>query len=163
MENKVGVTEGFEMVYNCLGGGVVWKHGLVDVGEADYEDVLEVAREKAMAGCEVHILPTLPKDHPLRNSVFLHAKGTKCPDVKIDGRYTEIKAPTGKLHKQKISHCIRKAFGQANEVIIRLHSHVSIELLGQIAKGRFLTHRKLVLIEFKMEGNYISFKRSDFI
>lgn len=154
---------GFEVVYRHSSGGMVWQHELVNVRTIDYKDILEIAMDKAQLGCEVQILPTLPEDHLLRKIVFVNAKERKCPDLKVDGRYVEVKIPIGMPHLRKISNNIKFAYAQANEVIIKLSSSFSIEALTGIAKGRFLTHRNLILIEFKLENKYYSFKRSDLV
>lgn len=153
---------GFRIVYNHSSGGIVWQHELVDVRTIDYKEILEIATDKARGGCEVHILPTLTENHPLRKTIFENAKERKCPDLKIDGRYAEIKVPIDKLHERKINNNIKLAYSQADDVIIKLHSFFDIESLARIAKGRFLTHQHLNLIEFKIERKYVSFRRSDF-
>ena len=155
--------DGYEVIYSHASGGKVWRHELVDVKGIDYDDVLEVAIDKAQLGCEVHILPTLPEDHPLRSKIFANAKERKCPDLKINARYTEVKVPIGILQQQKISRNIKVAHAQADEVILKLNSTLRVGALHGIAKGRFLTHRHLAVIEFKMEGVYHRIERSDFI
>ena len=155
--------DGYEVIYVHSSGGRVWRHELVDVKGIDYNIVLEIAIEKANIGCQVHILPTLSEHHPLREKLFRNSKERKCPDLKIDGRFTEIKTPTGNLHKQKISYSIRMAYTQADEVIIRLKTNFNTDQLRRIAKGRFLTHQNLTLIEFKISDKYVCFKRSDFL
>jgi len=162
MENKV-FKVGFEMVYNHSSGGVVWQHELVDVSMIDYNDILEIAMDKAQVGCEVHILPTLPEGHPLRKVVFENAKERKCPDLKINGVYTEVKIPIDDLHWRKINNNIKSAQLQADEVIIKLHSNFSVQRLAEITKGRFLSHQNLRVVEFKMEGRYYCFKRDALI
>ena len=154
---------GFKMVYNHSSGGVVWQHELVSIRTIDYKDILEIAMDKAQLGCEVHILPTLPEEHPLRSIIFKDAKERKCPDLKIDGRYVEVKITVGKPHQRKINNNIKASYKQANEVIVTLTCSFDIEHLRRIAKGRFLTHENLILIEFKNETNYITFQRSEFI
>ena len=155
--------EGYEIFYVHGSGGRVWRHELVDVKGIDYEDLLEIAIDKAQLGCTVHMLPTLAEDHPLRQTVFANAKKRKCPDLKINGEYTEIKIPVGNLHRRKINNNIKLAYAQANKVIIKLTSQFEVEDLAGIAKGRFLTHQNLSRIEFKMEDKYHCFEQSDFM
>lgn len=65
---------GYEMIYCHESGGIVWRHELVELKGCDYNDLLEIAIDKARIGCEVHILPTLAEDHPLRSKVLLMLK-----------------------------------------------------------------------------------------
>ena len=155
--------EGYEVIYAHDSGGRVWRHELVDVKGIDYDDVLEIAIDKAQLGCVVHILPTLAEDHPLRKTVFANAKERKCPDLKIDGEYTEVKIPVGSPHQRKINNNIKAAYAQANQIIIKLYSYFSEERLAEISKGRFLCHKNLTLIEIKMAGKYYRFCRSELI
>lgn len=165
-ENELSVPfeeEGYEIVYVHDSGGKVWRHELVDVKGVDYDDLLEIAIDKAQIGCIVHMLPTLAEDHPLRKIVFAKAKERKCPDLKINGEYTEVKIPVGNPHQRKINNNIKVAYAQANQIIIKLHSYFSEHRLAEISKGRFLSHKSLAVIEFKMAGIYYTFNRSDFI
>lgn len=155
--------DGYEVIYVHGSGGKVWRHELVDVEGIDYNEVLEIAIDKANTGCEVQILPVLPEGHPLRKVVFADAKERKCPDLRINGKYAEVKLPTGILQLQKISRNIKIAHTQADYVIIKLHSGFNTVSLKSIAKGRFLTHQSLLIIEFKMNSVYYSFKRGDFL
>lgn len=162
-DDRLAVAEaGYEVIYGHASGGKVWRHELVDVKGIDYNDVLEIAMDKANIGCEVHMLPTLPEDHALRHVIFANAKERKCPDLKINGIYTEIKTPIGDLHSRKINNNVKFAYAQANNVIIRLNSPFNIEYLIGIAKGRFLSHDHLSVIEFKMENKYYRFSRLEF-
>jgi hypothetical protein len=157
------IQNGYELIYVHACGGKVWRHDLVDLKGIDYDEVLEIAIDKANIGCEVHVLPVLPEDHPLRHVIFKDAKARKCPDLRVDGKYVEIKTPIAKLHDQKISKNIKSAHAQADDVIIRLTSNFDVQVLARIAKGRFLTHEHLNLIEFKMLTDYFIFRRSDCI
>lgn len=99
----------------------------------------------------------------MRPIIFDKAKERKCPDLKIDGKYAEVKTPTDKAHVRKINKNIRAGHAQANHVIIRLHSNVEFAILAAIAKGRFLSHDTLSCIEIKIKGVYHCFERSDFL
>lgn len=154
---------GYELMYSYRSGGSVWRHELVDEEGIDYDDLLEISIDKAEIGCVVHILPTLAEDHPLRASVFAGAKERKCPDLKIDGVYTEVKVPVGILHERKINNNIKEAYAQANEIIIKLRSNFDLLTIRRIVKGRFITHQNLNVIEFKVDEIYHLFKRSDFV
>jgi hypothetical protein len=163
-EAKARVPEtGYEMIYSHECGGVVWRHELVNLKGIDYKDLEEVAIDKAKLGCEVHLLPTLAEGHPLRSEIFPNAKERKCPDLKINGEYVEVKIPIDELHWRKINNNIRLAHSQADKVIIKLNAKFSSERLAEITKGRFLSHRNLQLVEFKMAGAYLSFRREDFV
>ncbi|HYE53639.1 MAG TPA: hypothetical protein VD996_02310 [Chitinophagaceae bacterium] len=154
---------GYEKIYVHESGGIVWRHRLVEVNGIDYDEVFEVAVDKAMMGCEVHILPILPEDDPLRKIVFANAKDRKCPDLKIDGVYTEIKTPHGELHQNKISNNIKYAHEQADNIILRLNQDFDIQILLRIVKGRFKSHDLLNKIKFKMNGIYYTFQRKDLV
>ena len=72
----------------------------------------------------------------------MNAKHRKCPDLKINGRYVEVKIPINDLHWRKINN-IKLAHLQADEVIIGLHSAFSVQRLAEITRGRFLSHKIL--------------------
>lgn len=129
--------EGFEVIYAHESGGVVLRHCLINVNSKEYLENLEVAMDKVQLGCKVHLLPILEVDHPHREIVFNGAKNRKCPDLKIDNLFTEIKTPTENLHPNKIINNIKEASKQANHVIIRLQEKFEISHLERIAKGRF--------------------------
>jgi hypothetical protein len=154
---------GYEMIFTHSSGGLVLKHEFVDANTSDYREVYEIAVDKALCGCIVQILPVLNEHDPLRVSIFAGAKKRKCPDLRINGVYAEVKTPNDILHARKINKNIKAAHEQADYVIINLRSEFSAERLKAIAKGRFLSHLALVLLEFKMCGVYYTFKRTDFI
>lgn len=162
-EDQGITTDGFELIFSHETGGKIYRHTLVDTFGKDHGEILEVSIDKASIGCIVHILPILNIDDPLRDIIFKGVKYRKCPDLKIDGRFTEIKTPTGTLHPNKIGNNIRFAHGQANDVIIRLQEEFDVTRLKSIAKGRFAIHTTLNTLEFKMNGVYYCFKRSDFV
>lgn len=154
-----GSQTGYEQVYAHESGGVIWRHELADVQGIDYAEVLEVAMDKAAVGCEVHILPVLAEADPLRAVIFAGAKPRKCPDLKIDGVFTEIKTPKGGLRPRQIDKNIRVAHRQANVVIIKLSGNIDEDLLARIARGRFKEHTSLLTIEFKMNDRYFIYAR----
>lgn len=162
-EDQGITTDGFELIFSHETGGKIYRHTLVDTFGKDHGEILEVSIDKASIGCIVHILPILNEGDPLREIIFQGAKTRKCPDMKIDGRYTEIKSPTGDLHPRKINNNIKYAHHQANDVIILLREEFDINRLMGIAKGRFISHSTLCTLEFKMNGSYHCFKRSDFL
>ena len=151
----------FEQVYlDIKTPGIVYQHKYVDTSANDYADIYEIAVDNAKFGAIVYILPVFQVTDPLWLTVFEGAKERKCPDLKINGIFTEVKTATDKLSDNKISKCIRNCHQQANQVIVRLPSTYNIYRLQQIAKGRFKIHDDLQVIEFKIENKYIKFGRS---
>lgn len=166
MENAGGQEPGivvqymdYEVVVRYDNGGIVLRHVSVDCSESDYFSVCEIACDKAKEGCEVFILPVLIEGDLLRDSIFSGAKENKCPDLKVDGIYMEVKTPTANLHETKISTNIKRGHEQADYVVILLVEHFSSGKLYNIAKGRFKTHDTLQIIEFKMSGKYYRYER----
>lgn len=151
-------STGFELIARFKSGGRVYRHFKVDCTAEDYSIVEEIAYDKASEGCEVLILPELLGDDPLRMSIFAGAKENKCPDLKVDRQFVEIKTPTKNLSDVKISTNIKRGHEQANHVIIKLVEHFNTGKLHNIAKGRFTTHKSLKIVEFKMDGKYHKFE-----
>jgi len=118
---------GFNCIYTHASGGKIWQHNLVNASDSDYEEILEISIDKADLGYEIHILPVLNKDDPLRDTIYNGAKERKCPDIKINGEFAEIKTPTKSLHDRKINKNIRLGHEQANRVIIKLCSEYNIQ------------------------------------
>lgn len=69
--------------------------------------------------------------------------------------------PIGHLQPQKISRNIKVAYTQADEIIIKLTAHIDFPILERIVRGRFITHRNLNKIEFKMQEAYYLFRRTE--
>jgi hypothetical protein len=159
-EGQVSLLQntGFDLIARFQSGGAVYRHFKVDCTADDYCAVEEIAYDKAWLGCEVLILPELSEEDPLRALVFRGAKENKCPDLKVDGRFVEIKTPTKSLSDTKISTNIKRGYEQANHVVINLIEHFSSGKLYKIAKGRFKTHETLEIVEFKMAGKYHIFE-----
>lgn len=156
-------NDGFEVIGTHISGGVVYRHIQVDITSKDYVEILDVSMNKAALGCIVHILPILNEGDSLRDIIFKGAKHLKCPDIKIDGCFTEIKTPTSGVHANKICNNIKIAHHQADGIIIRLNEEFDVKRLKEIAKSRFKLHVSLKSLEFKVNGVYYCFKRGDFI
>lgn len=154
---------GFVLIHETKIGGEVWRHKLVNIRQKDYGEILEISIDKAELGACVQILPILQDDNPLREIIFDDAKPNKCPDLKINNIYVEIKTPIEIIHERKISNCIKFASKQADYVIVRLSRKIDVQKLYSISKGRFLAHRHLQSIEFRINGEYLSFSRTEFI
>ena len=142
-------------------GGAIMLHSLVDTDAADYNDVYEISVDMANRGCFVEILPELVINHPLYPVIFKGAKENKCPDLRIDGKYFEVKTPTLPLKREKLSTCIKNSKEQANFVIIRLLAKYLENGLLDVANGRFETHESLERVEFKccLTNNYYCYDR----
>lgn len=139
-------------------------HSKVNASASDFTQVMEVARDYAAKGQKVDILPAL--DHlsdPLYKTLFKGAKAGKCPDLIVNGKiYAEVKTPK-KIGLNTLKHSISQASSQADNVVILLPGKADINLLNRVAKGRFLDHPNLQVIEFKMQGDYYRMARKDFI
>ena len=152
----------FERIYaHVVNPGEVHCHCLTDRDMDDFDCVREVAIDKAASGEMVYILPVLLENDPLYGKIFEGAKEKKCPDLKINGVYIEIKEPTEELTENKISKCIQNCHKQANHVIIVLRSKFNLYNLRRIINGRFKTHEDLEIVEVKMEEKYYTFTRQD--
>ena len=81
----------------------------------------------------------------------------------VDGIYTDVKTPVGSLNKDNIENNVKRAYKQANRVVIRITAEISESRLRYIAKKRFEKHSQLELVDFKLIGKgYLTYKRSDF-
>jgi len=134
-------------------------HAKVDTTAPDFEKVMEVARDKAKNGSSVDLLPTLNHENdPLYKELFKGAKPGKCPDLKIDNEFVEVKAPK-KNTINTLKHSIDNASKQADHVIILNPIRNDYKEMKRIAKGRFKDHENLKIIEFKQQGAYYRFTR----
>lgn len=159
-ESEASYRKEFIIVHRFDLGGFVKRHRLVNVNASDYAAVLEVAYDKAMLGYKVFILPELVENDPLRDFLFRGAKNNRCPDLLVDGVFTEVKSPLPQFNDNTINNNIKYAASQANHVIIRLLNDFDPVRLRQIAKGRFMIHNELQIIEFKVKGRYIKCERN---
>jgi hypothetical protein len=159
---KIEGFEGFEKVYTDIKSpGCVWRHELVKQTVDDYVEVYEIATDFAQLGCTVKMLPILndPND-PLRAVIFKGAKENKCPDLDIDGEFIDVKTPLGDPTKNSLNNNVKKAYKQANYVIIRISAQVPYWLMKFVADRRFEIHESLHTIQFKIIGEkYYTFQR----
>lgn len=157
--------ESFDKVYTDINSaGSVWRHKRVLDTVDDYPEVYEIATDMAKKGCLVKILPILNEKDAEREVVFAGAKQRKCPDMTIDGVFTDVKTLHGNISNNCIDNNIKKAYKQANSVVIRVPGELSYTRLKFLAKNRFDRHASLEQIEFKLIGTlkYYCFKRADF-
>ena len=150
----------FKLLYvNEENNGCVYIHELTDINADDFQDVYEIAVDKANQGCFVKMLPELNSKDTLRDTLYLGAKENKCPDLSVNGEFVEIKTPTLPLKRNKLSNCIKNSKEQANYVIIRLLAKYNESGLQNVAVGRFEIHQNLERVEFKCcsTGNYFSY------
>ena len=128
----------------------------------DRELVQTIAIEIAKRGHSVEIMPELNDGDPARQTLVKDAKkGIKNADLRVDGKYVEIKQPENPPYSYNaLSRNIGRARNQADHVIIDLIESVDKDLLYRAAKGRFKTHADLKLVEFRHKGKYMFFDRS---
>lgn len=160
---EVDEFEGFEKVYTDIKTpGSIWTHKLCRTTVDDYPAVYDVAVDFAKRACTVKILPVLndPED-PLRQILFAAAKGNTCPDLDVDGEFIDVKNPIG-VSKNAINNNVKKAYRQANYVVIRISGEVSEWLLRFIARERFKNHSGLHTVSYKISGvGYKVYKRQE--
>lgn len=139
-------------------------HSKVNTESTDFTSVIEVARDFAAKGQMVDVLPALSHpDDPLFDVLFKGAKQGKCPDLKINKKlFVEVKA-VSKVKINTIKHAIGEASQQANHVVILLNEKVEYIWLKRVAKGRFIDHKNLEVIEFKMEESYYRFHKKNLL
>lgn len=155
-ENQFGTIEKY-------GKGYVRIHPLVNEKANDYNEVLQIAREKALQGNKADVLPTLNAKDPLREIIFPDAKPRKNPDLRINNLLWEIETATNAQNFNNIKHSISDGAKQANYVIINLNTNIQRQLLLRAAKGRFIDYPELMIIEFRYNGRYIAFNRHDLL
>jgi hypothetical protein len=79
---------GFEIIFKAKESkGFVKRHIDVDIHSSDYPYIEQIAKDKAIKGDKVEIMPTLDiADDPRRKKLF---KG-KNPDLRINKNYVEV-------------------------------------------------------------------------
>lgn len=144
-------------------GGRVRQHVTVKPTGDDYTVVKKVAEEKAAIGQRVDIMPVLQEKDPARAIIYPDAKPGKNPDLRIEGRLAEVENST-KDRFNTIKHSVSAAAKQANHAIINLAAsrEFNINDLRRIAKGRFIDYPDLQVVEFRLNGEYLTLKRKDF-
>lgn len=150
----------YEPVYKGRNGKAE-RHTAVDTNAPDYRVLERIATELAQKGAKVEILPELNENDPAREELFKGAKPNKNPDLRVDGKYYEVKDPETPYGKNTLSNNIHRGVQQANHVIVNLNQHVDNVELGNIAKGRFKTHPELQEVQFRYKGKYIVFTRKN--
>jgi SPP1 gp7 family putative phage head morphogenesis protein len=137
-------------------------HKRVNAEADDFEVNIEIARDFAARRFAVDILPTLKENDPLYAIVFKNApyKPT-CPDLLVGKKtFIEVKEPT-KNRIRTIKGRITDGSHQANYVVVKVPGKIQDINLMRIARGRFKDHRKLEVIEFKVEEKYYRYDRKD--
>ncbi len=103
-------------------GGAVWISRLVDKNSTDYADLLKISLHQAENGDSVFINPRLNKND-LRWKYFFdgHEFEWKCPDLKINGEFWELKETLAPWNlKRKMSNMCKSANGQCRNVIFKI-------------------------------------------
>ncbi len=122
--NKIKRANQFFVKYQ-QGQSTVTQHILVDTTKSDYEEVLEVATAFANQGKQAELLPEInAKDKKLRNQILQKYKQeTKNPDLRVDGKYYDVKAPE---NIERINNNANKASKQGCIAIIH-NKHLKLD------------------------------------
>jgi hypothetical protein len=138
-------------------------HSRVNTTEKGFNDVMEVARDYAAKGNNVDVMPTISTENdPLFAQLFKGAYPGKCPDLRVDGKFIEVKR-VSKNNDNTIRHAIAHASNQSDHVVILLPEKVDYQILKRIAKSKFMQHGSLKKIEFKIQDAYYEFNRKNVI
>jgi len=151
----------FEIIYENDNGGCIKVH--VDYKpKTDAQILMIIAREKAEKGHIVELIPELSWDQiELRVSTLPGVIGLKNPDLRINGKYVEVKELKSNSDNT-ISKRIKKANKQAHQIILDLPKERTEFDLYKIAKGKFMIMKKVEVLEFRYQGKYYTFTRSNF-
>lgn len=141
--------------------GVVRTHPMVNVISKDYEHVLKIARDRALLGDKVDILPTIEDNEVLRNILFFDAKKRKSPDLRINGKLFEVEKSYASFNLNNVKHAISNGSKQSDNVIVSLSENLPVDTKKRIAKGRFIDHKNLYQIVYEFDGQYDTYLRSD--
>lgn len=144
--------------------GYLQQHFMTDIDNDDYARLLEIARGKAIDSNKIEIMPTLDpnKYSDLREIIFPDAKPGKSPDLRINTiLWEEESIEAGKpLTQANISRKLSKGIKQANHIIISLYDDVNVDILWDVQNGKFKASASLQMIEFRMPGRTVVYKRA---
>ncbi|WP_286651008.1 minor capsid protein [Sphingobacterium hotanense] len=138
--------------------GVLRQHYLTDVNKSDYGIVTTVARE--LASLDSVIIDIMPEimDPIQRATVIPDGKGMTNPDLRVNKVLVDIKSVQSTRYNT-LRSAIDKAYRQVNVVIIDLPGPLAESEMYRVANGRFLDHKDLKEIHFRIDGNYFLYKR----
>ncbi len=149
----------FDYVDKQLYNGRLRVHKLLKKG-SDYGLHLQIGAEKASIGSFVDILPIIPeKEESWRSIIFHDGFRNKNADLRIDNILVEVKEPLPILHINKLSHSISQASTQASIAIINLYNDFDKVELQNLANGKFMNHKNLKEIQFRIKGKYLKFRK----
>lgn len=138
--------------------GVIRQHYMADPSKVDYGIVTTVARELAtMERVVVDIMPEI-MDPVHRRTVLPDAKGLTNPDLRVDKVLVDIKSVQSTRYNT-LRTAIDKAYRQVNVVIVDLPMPITEGEMFRVANGRFLDHKDLKEIYFRIDGDYFLFRR----
>lgn len=122
---------------------------------SDFNDLYEISVALANEGKKVEILPEIPaQEKDLREKLLPGVYENKNPDLRVDGKYYEVKRPE-KMKFDTLSMNIRKASKQAANIIIILDTEFDIPFLENLAITRKNFEKNLEEIWFYYEGKFI--------
>lgn len=144
--------------------GIVRQHYMVNTNAPDYDRNYAIAVAKAREQkIMVDLMPTLDPDTQAvqRAVIFPDAKPRVSPDLRIDKVLWEEEGLHAVPTKKNISNAVGRGARQANHVMVSiLNGEFDEKVLGDIAKGRFKTHRDLKVIEFRFnDGRTVIFEK----
>ncbi|MFD2874050.1 phage minor head protein [Mucilaginibacter ximonensis] len=141
-------------------GGVTVNRKTLIADKPDLEQLQQAAEALANAGKKVEILPEIhAAESALRDELLPDAKPNKNPDMRVDGNYTEVKAPGAPLSVDKLEKAISKGIRQANDLVILLEEDFDKDALKSAAENRFNLYPELDNVGFvTIDGEYVEFK-----
>jgi len=148
-------------------GGKVLQHKLVNKllnqYKRDFDTNYEIALYHAEKGAKAEILPILNgKEKEIIAKILPNKKDSVFPDLRIDDIYFEVESvhsfPYG---KNTITNAVGHGAKQADFVVVTLPVEISTDEMFRIANGRFITHKNLQSITYKMDEKIIVFNRNN--
>lgn len=126
----------------------------------DLELLQKAAEVLADQGMKVEILPEIhAAEAALRDELLPDTKPGKNPDMRVDGKYVEVKAPEKPLSLSKLESAISKGVKQANDLVILLEEEFETEALKKAADNRFELYPDLETVGFvTVDGEYVEFR-----
>jgi hypothetical protein len=126
----------------------------------DLKQLQQAAEAMADFGKTVQILPEIhAAEAALRDELLPDTKPGKNPDMRVDGKYVEVKTPEKPLSLSKLESAISKGVKQANDLVILLEEEFETEALKKAADNRFELYPDLETVGFvTVDGEYVEFR-----
>lgn len=108
----------FSLIEKYDNGGIVYQHAFVDIKSSDYKEVSLVAKFFSKEGKSVEIMPEINKKNNLYKELFNGAYENKCPDLKINNVFYEVKSFQKPFGDNSLGNMITKGFRQSDRIVI---------------------------------------------